>query len=497
MQTKRFSSGIKARLIFVFAIFLAVFPACNNQKQPIPAQQPDDTLFESWQTNDYPDIKIDYPEIKKRGKLIAITAYSSTSYFIYKGKPMGYEYELLQKLAEYLDLELEIKVTDNLNQVIDMLLRGEGDVISYGLTVTRERQKKLAFTEYHTKTYQVLVQRKPDNWRQMKRHEIERVLIRDPLDLIGKTVTVRKNSAYYERLQNLMDEIGGEIDVETVPGNYETEELIKMVADGEIDYTISDLNIAAINATYYPVLDIKTKVSFNQRLAWAVRTSSPELLKKINDWITKMRRTTDYYVIYNKYFKNKKAFIKRKESEYFSKAGDRISEYDDILKSKAKELSWDWRLLASQVYQESRFDPDAESWSGAVGLMQILPSTALDMGIDDPEKPADNIEAGVRYLHLLESEFSDVADTTERLKFVLASYNVGPNHVEDARRLAAKYGDKSDVWTGNVELWILKKSQSSYYTDDVVKYGYCRGIEPYKYVREILERYDQYKMFIN
>ncbi|MCB0805370.1 MAG: transporter substrate-binding domain-containing protein, partial [Bacteroidales bacterium] len=194
----------------------------------------------------------------------------------------------------HLGVKLEIRVADNMNMIIDMLLRGEGDLISYGMTVTQERQQKLAFTKYHAKTHQVLVQRKPDNWRKMKRHNIEAELIRDPLDLIGKTVSIRKNSSYFDRLQNLMEEIGGDINIETVSGNLETEELIKMVAESAIKYTVADYNIAAINATYYDNIDIKTNLSFNQRIAWALRKDSPELLEAINEWIIEMRRSSDY-----------------------------------------------------------------------------------------------------------------------------------------------------------------------------------------------------------
>jgi len=330
----------------------------------------------------------------------------------------------------------------------------------------------------------------------MRLHEIEEALIRDPLDLIGKNVHIRRDSAYYSRLNNLMGEIGGTINIRIVSGQRETEELIQMVADGEIEYTVADYNIAAINATYYENIDIDTSVSFNQRIAWALRKTSPELLEEINAWILEMRKTSDYYVIYNRYFKNDKAFRRRIDSEYFSRSGGRISKYDELLKEKALDLSWDWRLLASLIYQESRFDPDVESWAGALGLMQIMPITAEHLGVDNIEDPETNISAGVRYLKDLKRIFADVSDENERIKFVLAAYNVGPGHVEDARRLAEKYGADGNVWTGQVETWILKKAQSQYYNDDVVEYGYCRGTEPYRYVREVIERFDQYRLFI-
>jgi len=479
--------------LFILPLML-LFAGVSHSCRTGPGGESNDDST-SWRTTNYPEIHLDLPQIRERGKLIAITCYSSTSYFLYRGKPMGYEYELLKKLSEYLGLELEIKVARDMDKIVDMLLRGEGDLISYGMAVTRERLEKMAFTKYHTKTHQVLVQRKPAEWSTMRRHEIEESLIRDPLELIGKTVHVRRDSAYYGRLKNLMEEIGGEIDIQTVAGTLETEELIQMVAKGEIDYTVADYNIAAINATYYENLDIETGISFNQRIAWALRTTSPELLSEINAWIEKMRQESDYYVIYNRYFKNEKAFRRRIRSAYFSGSGGGISEYDELLKEKAEELNWDWRLLASLIYQESRFDPDVESWAGAVGLMQIMPITAKHLGVEDLEDPVENIEAGVRFLKELQQYFSDIPDPEERIKFILAAYNVGPGHIEDARQLAEKYGDKSDVWTGEVELWIKKKSQSRYYNDEVVQYGYCRGSETYRYVREVMERYRQYKFF--
>lgn len=474
--------------IFILLIALALV-SCNNDQSA-------DGDGNNTKDKQIKEVSIDLDQIRERGKLVALSSYSSTSYFLYRGRTMGYEYELLRRLAEDLDLELEIRIAHDMDSIIRMLKEGEGDIISHGLTVTKERKERVAFTDYHTKTHQVLVQRKPENWRQMMLHNIDKQLIRDPLELIGKEVHVREKSSYYQRLLNLEDEIGGDIDIVTVEGDRTTEELIKMVADGEIDYTIADQNIAAINATYLPILDVETAVSFNQRIAWAVRNSSPELLGAVNDWIGRMKKDAVYYVIYNKYFKNKKAFKKRAESEYFSIAGDKISPYDKIIMQHADSIGWDWRLLASMIYQESGFDPRAESWAGAKGLMQMMPATARHFGLKDPYDPAQSIEAGVAYLERLMERYDEMKDSVEQTKFVLASYNVGPSHVQDAMRLAEKYGKDPLRWDGHVAEYILLKSKPEYYTDEVVKYGYCRGTEPFNYVKEIFERFHTYKEFI-
>ncbi|NIP43936.1 MAG: transporter substrate-binding domain-containing protein [candidate division Zixibacteria bacterium] len=445
-------------------------------------------------SSDVKEVNMDLPAIKERGSLRAITTYSATSYFIYRGRPMGYEYELLTRLADHLNLNLEIVIAKNLDSLISMLKKGDGDIIAHGLAVTQQRKERVAFATPHTVTRQVLVQRLPEKWRDMMRHEIEEALIRNPIDLIGKKVYVRKNSSYYQRLINLSDEIGGDIDIELVPGDLATEDLIAMVAEGEIDYTIADQYIAAINKTYHPDLDIKTAISFPQHIAWAVRKSSPQLLEAINDWIYEMKKGLDYYVIYNKYFKNTKAFKRRKE--FSSYPGGKISAYDDLIKKHAAVLKWDWSLLASMIYQESRFDPEAESWAGAKGLMQLMPAMAKRFGLENLSDPEENIEAGTEYVLYLQELWDIIPDSLERIKFILASYNVGENHVSDARRLADKYGADPNLWNGNVAKYLRLKSKKKYYNDDVVKYGYCRGDEPYKYVNEIFERYDHYRTVI-
>jgi len=443
------------------------------------------------------EVQVDLPQIRERDTLKAITTYSATSYFIYRGEPMGWEYELLTRLAEHLDLELQIVVARNLDSMLVMLRRGDGDIIAHGLTVTKERQEVMAFAEDHTTTHQVLVQRKPDNWRQMKKHEIERELIRVPAELIGKPVHVRKGSSYYTRLLALSNEIGGDIDIQIAPGNLVTEDLIAQVAAGEMEYTVADENIAAITRTYHQNLDITTAVSLPQRIAWGLRLSSPTLIDTVSAWISAMKGGADFNVIYNKYFENRRAFVRRLKSEFFSKTGNRISEYDSLIAAHAERLGWDWRLLASMIYQESGFDPTSESWAGAKGLMQLMDKTAKQYGIENRVDPEQSLQAGTDYLDYLYNYYwSEISDSLTRIKFAMASYNVGENHVRDARRLAEKYDSQPDRWEDGVAEFLLKKMQKEYYQDEVVQYGYCRGSEPVAYVDAIFYRYNHYRKVI-
>lgn len=443
-----------------------------------------------------PEFVRDLDAIKKDGKLKVLIAYSATSYFLYRGHPMGYEYELLERLAKSLNLELELHVADDLNNLLEELNKGTVDLVAHGLTITSERKKIAAFTDYLYLTKQVLVQKKPDNWRSLKWSKVEKSLIDDPIELIGDTISVRKSSSYFNRLVNLSKELGDDIIIDTLPGDLSTDEIIKMVVDGKLKYTVADDNIARINASYYPVLDIDVPVSFSQRIAWAVRTNSPELLKVINTWIEKERKGVDFYVIYNKYFKNEKNFRRRIKSEFYSLNKNKISQYDDIIKKYAQKIGWDWRLLASQIYQESRFKPKTESWAGAKGLMQMMPATMASLGIKNIYDPAECIQGGTRYLKELSEHFKDVPDSVQRIKFTLASYNCGLYHVIDAMNLAELRGLDKNRWDGNVSKMILELSYPKNYNLDVIKYGYVRGIEPFTYVEQIFERYDHYRNFI-
>lgn len=447
---------------------------------------------------DYPErdefiVDLDLPKIKERGYITAIMDNSSTGLFVYKGKTMGYEYELLKMFCEEQGLQLRINITQNIGEGFNKLNTGEGDILAYNLTVTKERKKRIAFTHYHNLQRQVLIQRKPKDWRQMKLHEIEAQLIRNPVDLIGKEVVVRPHSSYYDRMVNLSDEIGGDILI--VPGetNVETEQLIKMVAEGKIDYTVAEEDVALVNYTYYPNLDIKTAVSFPTQIAWGVRKNSDELLNALNAWILRMRKTTDYYVIYDKYFRSSKSALRRSRSKYSSIRGEAISPYDSLIQNAADELEWDWLLLAAQVFRESKFNENAESWAGAIGLMQVMPRTGREYGVNNLYDPEKNIYAGMKHLQWLQNQWAKkIEDEDERLKFVLASYNVGLGHLQDAVRLTEKYGGNPQSWQ-DVSGFLLKKSRSKYFNDPVVEYGYCRGSEPVEYVDRILDIYQNYK----
>ncbi|HTE29993.1 MAG TPA: lytic transglycosylase F, partial [Chryseolinea sp.] len=327
-----------------------------------------------------PKVEIDLEAIVKRGYINALVDNNSFSYFIYKGHPLGYEYELLQLLAKELNVSLKIKVTSGVERAIEQLNNGEGDIIAFPLTITKARRQVVAFSRPHFNTYQVLVQRKPPNWRNLSLDEINNNLIRNPADLIGKKVHVIDGTSHALRLRHLSEELGGDIIIQNDSLTAESESLIRKVALGEIEYTVADYTMARVNSAYYANIDVGTVLSVPQQVAWAVRMNAPKLTHAIDEWLGRIKQQPTFMVIYNKYFRSPRTSLTHLQSDYSSLGGNKLSPYDAQIQAGAIKLGWDWRLLAAVVYQESKFDPVGESWAGARGLMQLMPETAKRFG---------------------------------------------------------------------------------------------------------------------
>lgn len=462
---------------------------CIYGCQSLENEEPRDTTLS--ETRD--TLVLDLPQIKERGKLVLLTENSSISYFLYRGQAMGFDYELVKDFARSQNLELEVRVMEDLNDMFDLLNKGKGDLIACNLNHTLARESIVDFSNPLTETQQVIVQRKPESWRQMPQQQLEDTLVRSLEELNGHEIYVHEYSSFFEQLKTIgAKEYGAEV-IEA-SGNIDSEQLIRLVAEGQIDMTLADENMALLNATYFPELDVEFSVSEMQPISWAVRKGADSLRIAINEWMAE--RGTKRRIAYTgqKYFKAKKDQYARVNSPFSSLSGKKISEFDPIIQQYSGDLRWDWKLLAAMIYQESRFNPEARSWAGAFGLMQLMPKTAERFGIDTTQTRTENIRAGVAYLKYLDNFWRNrIHDPQERVKFILASYNVGPGHVQDAQRIAQHLGKNPYVWDKNVEDCLLLKSEQKYLALEGVRHGYCRGKEPYKYVRNILNVYAMYQ----
>jgi len=425
-------------------------------------------------------------EIKRSKKLKVAMDYNSINYFIYKGKPLGFHYEIAKAFADYLGVNLEIVVSNNLSNSFKLLESGKCHILATSLAYTEERAKKFNFSFPIGESATVVVQRKSKD---------SSYIINDIKKLKNKTIYTKSKSAYEKTLKDYNKKYNFNIKIVSVE-NFSTEDLISMVSNKEIDYSISDENIAHINSQHFRNINISTLLSEKKKLSWGVNKGQTELREVLDRWLKGFVGSYLYNVLYKKYYDSRRA-VNRYNSPYFTLKSGTICKYDSILKEKSKLIDWDWRLLASLMYQESRFDPNAESWVGAKGLMQIMPETAKMIRMTEFETPEKNIETGVKYIRYLIKLFNKkLEDKTDIIPFVLASYNVGPGHVFDARRLAVKYGKNPDKWYNNTDFFLLNKAKPLYYKDNLSRNGYCNGEEPYNYVENILELYDHYKNII-
>lgn len=425
--------------------------------------------------------ELDLSGIKSRGFIRAAVDNNSVGYYIYRGRRMGFEYELLRDLSKRLGVQLRMVLVDDIDKAFDYLQKGKVDIIAMNLEENPGRAKQAAFSVPLGKMSTVFVRNK----------DSEEITSWDQLE--GDTVYVRQGAVYRDQINAVRDSLKIGFHVIESPEHEET--LIDEVADGKIKWTVADQNIAQSNATYYDELDISWKLKEEGEVAWVVRANSPELLNSLNIWLgDKQKRFIPD--LYAKYFLNSKNSYFRNNSPYSSLAGNQISVYDNIIKGGAEELGWDWRLLASLVYKESRFDTTALSYAGAEGLLQLMPVTLERFGVTNPKDPQQSLMGGVRYLQYLDKFWMErIPETNERIKFILASYNIGHGHVEDAWRLTMKYGQNTQVWS-DVSEFLELKSDPHYYRDPVVKSGYAKGHLAVNYVRDVMSLFDSYRALV-
>ncbi len=501
-------------LLSALLLCLLAVPACKRRPPSLAAI---DKIDRRTNLKIKPPISRDLTRIRERGSLVVLAPYNSTSYFIYQGEPMGYEYELLRAFAKDIGVPLKMVVVADPKSIFPLLNSGDGDIAAGRLvppkepTAASQDEMPVAFTRALYSTQPVLVQQQqgpdaagegtekvlePGPADPLPEVDLDARLVTRPAQLAGRTVNLPEKSEYKRTLVELSDEISGDIYVVEVGGNIQDETLAQKVARGEVQFTVMQSNLADLKEAEFKNLRVRPILGRQHSVSWAVRKNSPELLNELNRWIEEKKNGPVFDSLYQKYFIDRRRYLERVQSEYLTSKTGRLCEFDQLLKQYATELNWDWRLLASQAFQESRFKPTARSWAGATGLLQLMPATAREFGVTNANDPADNVQGAVKFLKWLQRYWEKrISDNSERLKFILASYNTGAGHVEDAQRLTEKYGGDPARWD-DVSYWLLQKSTQQFYSDPVVKFGFCRGLEPVNYVTNILERFEHYKQFV-
>jgi membrane-bound lytic murein transglycosylase F len=422
---------------------------------------------------------LDKEGIQARGTLRVAVDNNSSSYYIYRGRRMGFEYELLLDLGKRLGVQVEFIVAADIDEAFAQLEDGRVDLVAMNLQQNTASERDVTYTEAIGSMSTVLVGReKLRSW-----------------DSLGKdTVVVRKGAVYSSQLAQLKDSLDLEFSILEVPDHEEI--LLDRLVEKQVNWTVAEKTVAQTNATYYDELHLGLDLSQEEPVSWAMRNTSTEMLQVVNTWLLekKKRFIPD---LYTKYFLNSKNQHFRTTSVYSSLGGNRISVYDELIQENAKTLGWDWRLLAAVVYKESAFDTTALSYAGAQGLLQLMPVTLERFGVTNPNDPVESLRGGVKYLQYLDKFWLErVPETNERIKFILASYNIGQGHVEDAWRLTLKYRKNTQNWQ-EVANFLNLKSDPKYYRDPVVKSGYAKGHIAVNYVRDVLGLFQSYKALID
>jgi membrane-bound lytic murein transglycosylase F len=422
---------------------------------------------------------LDKEGILSRGTLRVAVDNNSSSFYIYRGRRMGYEYELLLDLGKELGVQIEFVVASDIDEAFTNLEEGKVDLIAMNVTQNAERESFVSFTESLGTISTVLVGReKLTSW-----------------DSLGQdTVVVRKGALYKSQLEQLRDSLHLGFTILEAPDHEET--LLDRVYENELRWTVAEKNVAQTNATYYDELQIGLEVSKEEPVTWALRSTSTNLLQAVNSWLVAKKKVFIPRT-YARYFLNSKNQYERSTNTFSSLGGNRISVYDELIQDHAQSLGWDWRLLAALVYKESRFDTTALSYAGAQGLLQLMPVTLERFGVTNPNDPVESLKGGVKYLQYLDKFWLErVPETNERIKFILASYTIGQGHVDDAWRLTLKYRKNTQSWQ-EVSNFLNLKSDPKYYRDPVVKSGYAKGHIAVKYVRDVLALFQSYKALVD
>lgn len=434
-----------------------------------------------------PGTRIEVPslldEIKRKKVLNVVLLNGPSTYYIGTEEPQGFEYELLKSYATHLGVDLNITAAHTIKEALELSKNKDIDITSASIAKTEQRKKSFNFgPSYFEVQEQVVCHR---GMLQSSRFP------RDVEDLAGLNIMVGEDTSYAETIKSLQED-GFDINA-TFTSEYSTEDLLNMVSTNEIDCTIADSNIYALNLRYFPEMALAFSISGREQLAWLLPEGSKKLKADMYAWLNdfnqqgKMSQLKDHYYSYVIFFDyyNTKTFYQRLET--------RLPKYKRYFQEAATRFGISWTLLASISYQESHWNPNAKSYTGVRGLMMLTKSTAQILGVKNRLDPQESIVGGTRHIKQMLKFVSDEVEGENRLKFALAAYNIGMGHIQDAQKLAQKLGLNPNIWS-DLKIVLPLLSQKKYYS--TLQYGYARGEEPVKYVesiynyKDILENFD-------
>lgn len=413
-------------------------------------------------------------QVLNSGELRVYTRHAPTTFYQSPEGPAGLEYELARTFADRLGVRLKLVVADNLDEIFAGLRKGRADLAAAGLTVTEQHRQHIRFAPPYQSITQQLIYRKDSTPRP-----------RNPDELDQGHIEVVANSSHAEQLRRLQE---SHADLQWHENaNTDSTELMTLVAENIVDYTVADSNEMAVNRRYFPELRVAFDISESQELAWAMpQSEDTSLYKEVEHFFEELRNSGELAHLIKQHYGHVRSYNYGITPVFMHHVRSRMPEYRRLFKDAAGETGLDWRLLAAVAYQESHWDPLAVSPTGVRGLMMLTNVTAGQLGVLDRTDPEESVRGGARYLQGLYKRFDDIPED-DRMWFSLAAYNVGFGHVRDVQKITRQRGGNPNKWT-DVKANLPLLTDPKWYRQ--TRYGYARGNEPVKYVDNIRSYYD-------
>ena len=412
--------------------------------------------------------------VKHAGELVVLTRNSPTTYYEGPDGPTGFEYDLAQAFARKLGVNLRVKTVERFSDMLPMVADGQADFAAAGLTVTPQRETQVRFTP----SYQTIRQQVVCNVKTLPPTDVQ--------GLIGRHLEVPSGTSYVELL-NRLKLINPGLTWTTVD-NLSTEDLLVQVQQGWTELTVADSNILDLSRQFNPDLRVAFDLSEPQRLAWAFPLSDDDsLYQAASHFLEDMRASGELAHLIERHYGAAIRFNPINLAAYLDKIGTDLPLYREVFQQAGRRYLLDWRLLAALSYQESYWDPAAVSPTGVRGIMMLTSTTAEHLGIGDRLDVRQSINGGAAYLRTLIDRIPQRIPEPDRTWFALAAYNIGINHLEDARIITQSQGGDPDKWT-DVKERLPLLAQSAWYRRTL--HGYARGYEPVQFVNRIRTYYE-------
>jgi len=439
-----------------------------------------DSLIQQWQIDQqWTD---DFDAMVKRRMIRVLVVHNKMMFFFDKGQIRGVAYEAFREFEKYINTKLKIRIRKikvvflpvRRDRLLPWLIEGRGDIASANLTITPNRQKIISFSQPSLTGVKEIIVTGP---AAPKINTIE--------SLSGKEIHARPSSSYYEHLNRLNDTFRdrGQEPITIVAANeyLEDSDLLEMVNAGLIPMIVVDDHKAEFWAQIFDKITLHPNIAVNTggKIAWAMRPGSPKLAQIVNEFIQKHKKGTLLgNIVFKRYLETNKWARNAMGPEELKK----IEKVEAIFKKYADQYDFDYLMIVAQAYQESQLDNSRRSHTGAVGIMQMLPSTASDKNVNiaDIEILENNIHAGVKYLRFLRDRyFSDQSiNPLDQMLLTFAAYNAGPAKVRSLRKEARQMGLDADTWFGNVEIVAAKRigRETVQYVSNIYKYYLAYGL---------------------